>query len=251
MSTATAASIDAQFSPLPFKRRVTADGRPRRARKLDVRSEAKLDALEDAKHHVERLRADLLSATENRSEGLREQLSVAEEAMNAAYSQAIKYTSRQSQDAHAIQTAVSLINDWTGRFIGGDIRNNDKGLNKKKMTRRVHEILRSLNGNNCTPDMNAATDSKDEMRTGMSPPSRKDYINILRAHSTSKALRKGEQCEALISRMMDVAVYSAHRYAESEDEDEREKLKRIVEESLPDSKVFALAIKCYAGSTRK
>ena len=257
-STVTAASIDAkipELSSLPFKRSVTPDGRPRRARKLDVRSEAKLDALEDAKQHVERLRADVLSATENRSESedterLREKLSVAEEALSVAYSQAIKYTSRQSQDAHAVQTATSLINEWTGRIFGGDVRSNHKGLNRKKMTRRVHEILRSLNGNDCTNEQ-AATASDDGRRSAMSPPFRRDYINILRAHSTSKALRKGEQGEALIDSMMDVAVYSAHRFAESEDENEREKWKRIVVDSLPDSKVFALAIKCYAGSTRK
>ena len=256
LSAATAASIDANItepSPLPFKRSVTPDGRPRRARKFDVRSEAKLDALDDAKQHVERLRADLLSAKENGSrdtEGLREQLSVAEEALNVAYSQAIKYTSRQSQDAQAVQTAASLMYEWTGRFINGDVRKNNKFLNRKNMTRRVHEILRALN-NDRTPEPKAATETEDEGRTAMLAPSRRDYNNILRAHSTSKALRKGEQCEELIDRMMDVAVYSAQRYAESEDEDEREKLKRIVAESLPDSKVFALAIKCYAGSTRK
>jgi hypothetical protein len=94
------------------------------------------------------------------------------------------------------------------------------------------------------------------------PPSSKDYINLLRAYSNSKARRKGQQCEALMKSMMMLAnIVSCHYDTNNEnpteertsdigrarvvgvDGKETEQWKIWVNESIPNSKVFALAIK--------
>jgi len=222
---------------------------------LDDRSNAKMVALSKAK---EKMRNDVTSNDEKRVQTGRE--------LAHAYSQAIKYTSRQTKSVAATRVAEEMLYDWmdeamrpfgvttSGRLakindddaVDDDVSNTAMYLTKKWTIRTANEIARRLGGENTT--------SPNVIRVLIPPPSSSDYINLLRAYSSSKARRKGQQCEVLIKNMITLAdVLSCHCYITGDDEtvgEAIEEWKLWVKESIPNSKAFALAIKCHAGSTR-
>ena len=222
---------------------------------LDDRSNAKMVALSKAK---EKMRNDVTSNDEKRVQTGRE--------LAHAYSQAIKYTSRQTKSVAATRVAEEMLYDWmdeamrpfgvttSGRLakindddaVDDDVSNTAMYLTKKWTIRTANEIARRLGGENTT--------SPNVISVLIPPPSSSDYINLLRAYSSSKARRKGQQCEVLIKNMITLAdVLSCHCYITGDDEtvgEAIEEWKLWVKESIPNSKAFALAIKCHAGSTR-
>merc|ERR1719491_1051287 len=81
-----------------------------------------------------------------------------------------------------------------------------------------------------SPDITGSRTQTHEPRVPMAPPSSFDYINVLRAYSMSKARRKGEQCEALMTTMMEVSRACATEYGRLDDEDELQTWKKRAEE---------------------
>ncbi len=140
-------------------------------------------------------------------------------------------------------------------------------LNKKWTIRTAHDIVVRLSS--VTPasklddgyvvvDAIGKTDDA-VVAVRVPPPSFGDYVNLLRAYSASKARRKGERCEALVKNMIALADALSRHYGDCEfvDKDDfgmemiacgngdekTERWRTWVKESMPNSKVFALAIK--------
>ena len=152
-------------------------------------------------------------------------------------------------------------------------------LNKKRTVRALHRIAamglvapdddvpattpRSDGG--AVPATSAVRAAASPVR--IPPPSAGDYVNLLRAYSVSKARRKGQKSEVLLRNMVQMAKTVAFFYGEGDDRDLRtdagmedvvspegnsiKKWRLWVNDTVPNSKVFALAIKCHAGSTRE
>jgi hypothetical protein len=137
--------------------------------------------------------------------------------------------------------AEKLLYEWMERFLvtikdGCNAKvDRDASMKKKWMIRTINEIARTVK------DEGEAVESVNSLI--IPPPTAKDYINLLRAHSISKAKRKGEQAESILVNMMKLANVMANSV------DGRSKI--WVVDNIPNSKMFALAIKCYAGSTRE
>jgi hypothetical protein len=227
---------------------------------LDDRSNAKMAALAKAKEKMRTIcNDDVTSNDEKRIQTGRE--------LAHAYSQAIKYTSRMTKNVTATRLAEETLYEWmdevmrpfgvttSGRMakinddaVDDDVSNTAIYLTKKWTIRTANEIARRLGGENTTTSPNVIS-------VQIPPPSSSDYINLLRAYSSSKARRKGQQCEVLIKNMMTLAdVVSCHCYTTTGDDETTgeamEEWKLWVKEGIPNSKAFALAIKCHAGSTR-
>ena len=272
---------------------------------FDDRAQAKLTALttakidtNNAKFTYENADADFNNVPE-----LHEKWNQAEQNLALAYSQAIKYTSRITKNQEATRTAEKLLDEWMGRFLesyGSSLPVKSKSafsdpkdnmnLNRKRMVKAMHKIIPMLTkaDGGLTEDGTTSTSSLPKIR--IPPPTSKDYNNILRAYTLSKARRKGQQCESLMTNMMKLAKTVAFHYnddhknkvgetaiqdagmelvesreevgetavqdvgmelVESRDGCKTRKWKSWVTESIPNSKVFAMAIKCHAGSTRE
>jgi len=293
--------IDEAAAALPFKRsKKTRNSTNNRGHGFDDRANAKLDALSSAK-----IEADVAKAAYQSFDGyigedtlnkedLHDTWNKSEENLALAYSQAIKYTSRIHNNESATKMAERLLNEWVDRFMkplgnssvvsgeaGKDGDNvseasiNKMYLNKKWMVRTINKIMPRLTS--CSNDdlkvqedgVTAATTTSSLSSIRIPPPASKDYVNILRAYSLSKARRKGQQAEGIIKNMMKIANTVSYYYDESnhnwsqdkandigmervtnEDGQQIQQWRMWVNESIPNSKVFALAIKCNAGSTR-
>jgi len=149
-------------------------------------------------------------------------------------------------------------------------------LNRKRMVRTINKVASKLTPSEISSESKPAPStlkgedgaSSTLPKIRISPPTSKDYINLLRAYSMSKAYRKGQQCEVLMRNMMQLAKTVAYYYDEDDETwtearaydvgmesavsgegNEMKKWRSWVNESVPNSKVFALAIKCHAGST--
>jgi hypothetical protein len=163
-------------------------------------------------------------------------------------------------------------------------------LNKKWTLRTAHNIARRLACPSRSKlddvvvvaagrtDVAAAAAAPNDV-VHMPPPSSGDYVNLLRSYSASKARRKGQRCEALMKNMMTLADSISRSYGSDDDDDDddedrttmcdaddfgmemvasgggdgderTERWRTWVKESIPNSKVFALAIKvsCIASS---
>ena len=238
---------------------------------------------------------------------LHEEWKQSEEELSRAYSQAIKYTSRMTNNHDATMMAERLLNEWMEKFMDSFVTNDagatkkrpsskNETLKKKKTIKMIHQIMSRLAPADNTEstsgtDLDTATDTATSTaisssahfpsavlpRIRMPPPTSKDYINLLRAYSISKARRKGRQSEVLLADMLEVAKTLAYYYNEDHqkwtetrlhdvgmemtnndfggdigsNEDGAKRWMMWVQESVPNSKAFSLAIKCHAGSTRK
>mmetsp|Transcript_28208 Transcript_28208/g.60102 ORF Transcript_28208/g.60102 Transcript_28208/m.60102 type:complete len:895 (+) Transcript_28208:112-2796(+) len=279
LNTETTASI-------PFKR--SKKTKPKfESSGFDDRAIAKLTALSEAKKEAEDAKAAFLSSTsaddaDSNAGELHEKWNQSEKNLALAYSQAIKYTSRITKNEKATRAAERRLYEWMDRFMdpfGGSSvwmkENEDKKnssdlpgtmhLNKKWMVKTIHTIMPKLTKESKVQDGAAVSTTLPKIR--IPPPTSKDYINLLRAYSVSKARRKGQQCEALMKNMMRLANTVSYHYDEdngkwtddmacdvgmesvSGEGKETKKWRSWVNESIPNSKAFALAIKCHAGST--
>lgn len=269
---------------------------------FDDRAQAKITALSTAKQEAQDAKKEYLASTraggdaniETNSSELLNKWNVSEQTLALAYSQAIKYTSRMNNNPNATKTAELLLFGWMDRFVhpfGGSLvwANDGKGsserdheamyMKKKKMIRSINEIVPILTSSDdssieSNPSQSTAPLEEEDSASAalplvrIPPPSSKDYINLLRAYSMSKARRKGQHCEALIANMMEMSKSVAHYYNEDDEKrtgewdydagmesvvdregNETKRWKLWVNESVPNSKAFALAIKCHAGST--
>eukprot|EP00970_Alexandrium_tamarense_P005938 scaffold996_cov190-Alexandrium_tamarense.AAC.13 len=276
---------------IPFRRSNTNADPNKQLKKstlFDDRADAKLAALSTAKHEADVAKAAFLvhSQPEQSDASVSEELhfrwNQSEQQLAHAYSQAIKYTSRVLNNQEATATAEKLMYEWMARFTDsfddGSItkkrniqRNADEFsdvqdtvyVNKKRMVRTIHKVVAKLS----SEDSSINEDDTLNLPTiHIPPPSSKDYINLLRAYSISKARRKGQQSEALIVNMLELAritsfYYNVDHPKWTQDrvndfgmECDNKGVKKWIswtKENVPNSKAFALAIKCYAGSTRE
>ena len=221
---------------------------------LDPRAESKLSILAKSIEEADLMRAKYNTRLKNTTPDdeyllhLKERVVESQHQLGVAYSQAIKYSSRIVNNPDATAVAERLLYEWMETFLqewhgGGGKTSIDKNaiVKKKWMIRAIHDMIRTLDE---TESIEQPSHKTDEMLMHIPPPAAKDYINILRAYSTSKAKRKGEQAESILANMMELANSLS-----------KEKLNEMhkvwIKESIPNSKMFALAVKCYAGSTRK
>eukprot|EP00584_Thalassiosira_punctigera_P005665 CAMPEP_0172532284 /NCGR_PEP_ID=MMETSP1067-20121228/5398_1 /TAXON_ID=265564 ORGANISM="Thalassiosira punctigera, Strain Tpunct2005C2" /NCGR_SAMPLE_ID=MMETSP1067 /ASSEMBLY_ACC=CAM_ASM_000444 /LENGTH=844 /DNA_ID=CAMNT_0013316787 /DNA_START=334 /DNA_END=2868 /DNA_ORIENTATION=+ len=257
---------------------------------FDDRAQAKLAALSKAKTEAEDAKASFISAANvddaDKTKELHEKWNASEKKLALAYSQAIKYTSRINKNGDATKMAELLLFEWMVRFLDSfDVSsprwNDDKDsaadpksmyLNKKRMIRSIHKVVAKLDFSESGPSMSISggeeRSSSSPPRIRVPPPSSKDYINLLRAYSMSKARRKGQQCEFLMRNMMQLAKRVTFYYDVHDEEwttdrvcdvgmdsvllgdgNETKMWRLWVNESIPNSKAFALAIKCHAGTT--
>ena len=292
----TLGQLEESGAILPLQRSGNKKGKltNERTHGFDDRAQAKLTALHNAKRVADDAKSAYLSSTPTDMGGipiedLHEKWNISEQNLAHAYSQAVKYTSRIAKNETATKMAERLLYEWVDRFMKpfGDStvwegEDNDKDevtgvgskmyVGKKWMVRSVNNVVSRL-----TPSQQ--DDGKEALDTPSStlfhevripPPTSKDYTNLLRAYSVSKARRKGQQAEALMKNMMRLANTLAHYYNEDNEDWSEDRFNDIgmvsvvnghdykvtkqwmawVNESIPNSKVFALAIKCHAGSTR-
>lgn len=253
---------------------------------FDDRAQAKLKALASAKVDAEASKSAYLelvasssssAADDSDTKALHDNWKQSEEQLSHAYSQAIKYTSRILKNPKATQTAERLLVEWMDRFTNsfeGSITKSEGApdtvyMNKKRMIRTINKIVPKLNGSTSKEVHDNNTEQEALPKIHIPPPTEKDYLNVFRAYSISKAKRKGQQCEALLTNMLELAKTAAYYYSEedrswTEDRvhdigmemieinganDYERRWKGWVKESIPKSKAFSIAIKCYAGTT--
>ena len=237
---------------IPIKRSKSAESP--KLPNLDHRAESKLSILAKSKEEAGLVRAKYNTRLKNTTPDdeyflhLKERVAESQHQLGVAYSQAIKYSSRIVNNPAATAVAEGLLYEWMETFL--QVLDGDGGkttihknsiLRKKWMIRTINDIIRSMDKAESTEQSYAKADEK---LMQIPPPAAKDYINILRAYSTSKAKKKGEQAESILANMMELANSLSN-------EKLTEMHKEWIKESIPNSKMFALAIKCYAGSTRK
>ena len=252
----------------------------------DDRSRAKLVALSKAEKDAIDAQSAFLECMitcNGEKEELYKRWKLSAQNLGLAYSQAIKYTSRIHQDDEATKTAERLMYQWMDRVMESfgsslvwmkDIEDavedsSTMYLNKKWMIRTIHSIVPRLT-NTSKLESSPSEDIEVFPKIRLPPPSSKDYINLLRAYSNSKARRKGQQCEALMKSMMLLANIVSCQYDTNEEElietdtfdigretvvgiggKETQLWKMWVHESIPNSKVFALAIKVRCSNVRR
>jgi hypothetical protein len=293
--------VDDDNESIPFQRSSSKNERSNKnadSSGFDDRAQAKLAALSNAKKEAEDAKAAYVSSTNtddyytdyDTTVELHEKWNLSEQHLAHGYSQAIKYTSRITKNEEATKTAERLLLEWMDRFMDSfgvslNIRTvTTTAMNKKKMIRTIHKVIipalspttseSSSEANHpAAASENGDSESSPLPKIRIPPPVSKDYINLLRAYSVSKARRKGQHCEALMTNMVQLAKTVAYYYNDininhewtkekaydvgmesvgsSEEGNETQKWRLWVNESIPNSKVFALAIKCHAGSTRE
>ena len=80
-------------------------------------------------------------------------------------------------------------------------------------------------------DSNSIYKENDIISATIPPPTKRDYHNVIHSWGSSKAKKKGLQAETLLWRMLELSYLYPSYF------------------DVPDSRTFALVIKCYAGST--
>ena len=252
---------------------------------LDDRARAKLAALTKAKEEAQRA----YDSHDYDALELRARRELAGRELARAFSQAIKYASRLTRSESATRVAGGLMHEWMDAFTGplggstaarlayDDVDDDGEAvadatyLNRKWTVRTAHEIAERLSSPSASKkivdDVADADADADAVPPWMPPPSRGDYVNLLRAYSASKARSKGLRCEALLGNMMTLADDVSRRYGgdvdevrtmtdnaddfgmewvasgDGGDEGRTERWRTWVKGSIPNSKVFALAIK--------
>lgn len=238
---------------IPINRSSNKSKVPKSPLLFDARAEAKLAALSAAKESANISRGKYQTRLRNVSsqddeylQHLKERVVETQQELGVAYSQAIKYCSRIMNNPDATVKADKLMYDWMDLFSREHAKANEvkpvsvdrfATMKKKRLVKTINELAQYLKetDRNKSPRVNEAV-------MHIAPPAAKDYINILRAHSVSKAKRKGEQAEALLVNMMELA--NCLNCVENRN-------MTWIKDSIPNSKMFALAVKCYAGSTRE
>ena len=141
--------------------------------------------------------------------------------------------------------AEGFMYEWMEIFLEQSdscVKVDRNAIMKKKWTiKTIHELAGILKDTSSFD----IDEREDTSLMFIPPPATKDYLNILRAYSASKSRKKGEQAEALLANMLELARAIACDGCLSIGH------KMWVNENIPTSKMFALTVKCYAGSTRE
>eukprot|EP00559_Dactyliosolen_fragilissimus_P000453 CAMPEP_0184860966 /NCGR_PEP_ID=MMETSP0580-20130426/5746_1 /TAXON_ID=1118495 /ORGANISM="Dactyliosolen fragilissimus" /LENGTH=769 /DNA_ID=CAMNT_0027358263 /DNA_START=317 /DNA_END=2626 /DNA_ORIENTATION=- len=181
--------------------------------------------------------------------------------LSRAYSSAIKYVARTREKDAAAQAGY-LLNRMIAR-TGVKDTNFPLSFDNPNITRKMkHEINKMWRGesyNDGTEIINSRTKQHDSSPISTStddfmtqlfhsnhysnsktiphpyfpPPTQKDFHNVLHSWASSKARRKGLESESLLIRMAELSWrYPTHF------------------QTMPNSKTFALVLKCFANSTQ-
>mmetsp|Transcript_4167 Transcript_4167/g.6075 ORF Transcript_4167/g.6075 Transcript_4167/m.6075 type:complete len:806 (-) Transcript_4167:260-2677(-) len=161
--------------------------------------------------------------------------------LSDAYSKAIKYTAKLRLENTAHKSRL-LLDEMISRHdeissessLGGNnhkdnhsnSNNNGILIDDDIISEMIKKIHFSSNGR-ALPQLTSYTLST----AVIPPPTIKDFHNVMHSWASSKAKKKGVHAEALLWRMMELATL----YPEYFD--------------FPNSRTFALVIKCYANST--
>lgn len=218
---------------------------------LDSRAEAKLNALTAAKEKLKITKSKYQTRLQNTSPDdeyllqLHQKIIESSRELATAYSQSIKYCSRIVNNPQATVMAEKFMYEWMETFLEQSdscVKVDRNAIMKKKWTiKTIHELAGMLKDTSSFD----IDEREDTPLMFIPPPATKDYLNILRAYSASKARKKGEQAEALLANMLELARAIACDGCLSSGH------KMWVNENIPTSKMFALTVKCYAGSTRE
>ncbi len=207
---------------------------------LDTRSEVKLLVLNEAKEIADKAKINYQDNQEGYEEWIGHETNLSD-----AYSKAIKYTARLRSKDTALKSS-KLLEEMIGRhgmsststfysFKEGDVDVGGIFIDDDVIGATIKSLKFDNSGN--VKLNGTSTDFQqighNDMTTSIPPPKKQDFSNILHSWGSSKARRKGLYAETLLWRMMELAILQPGYF------------------EFPDSKMFALVIKCYAGSTRK
>lgn len=196
---------------------------------FDSRANAKIEALH---RQLEEMDSSSLSGEETVS------------AISGAYAQAIKYVSR-SRHKDAALFCTNLLSEAIeragGKFIPPPNRNiteaRSSEIEIETQWRDVYRALEKLEGYNGSESKCAHSDRRcngdDDLY--IIPPDLKSFHQTLHAWGDSKVRRKGVFANNLLKNM--ILLAATERYP--------------MFDTMPDSKAFAIAIKCWSGSTHR
>ena len=166
--------------------------------------------------------------------------------LSDAYSKAIKYTARlRSKDV--AMTAQALLDDMIQRHASIQETSNFFTFHDGPQfsDRSVMDLVKAIEAefgfqwsasSPPSPSPSPSIREKQKIvlettRDGIPVPTSKDFANVLHSWASSKVRRKGLYAESILYRMMELSYFYPENF------------------EMPDSKMFGLVIKCYAGST--
>jgi hypothetical protein len=160
--------------------------------------------------------------------------------LSDAYSKAIKYTARlRSKDV--AMTAQALLDDMIQRHASIQETSNfltfhDGPQFSDRSVMDLVEAIEAEFGFRWSSPTSPSLREKENValettRDGIPVPTSKDFANVLHSWASSKVRRKGLYAESILYRMMELSYFYPENF------------------EMPDSKMFGLVIKCYAGST--
>jgi len=150
-----------------------------------------------------------------------------EKELHNAYCQAIKYLAKTNEKDSALN-AQNLLEEMISRTGVSSLIHEDS-LENLEENSTDHLLVKFLRGD----DLSVSPEKKN-ISSFVQPPTRKMFHDVLHAWANSKVRRKGFIAEALLVRMTELSL----KYPTFFD-------------VMPDSKAFALAVKCHAGTTHK
>jgi len=202
---------------------------------VNARADIKMKILSEAKHLANKSHS-LHQSSKRTTNELNEQSVLNfynnwiqhEVQLSDAYSKAIKYTARLRKEDVA-KKAQRLLDDMISRHSSIQEESNFLSTHDGPQfsDRTVVDLVAAIE-----QDFSASA-APDAVREGIPVPTTRDFHNVLHSWASSKVKRKGLHAESLLYRMMELAYFYPENF------------------SMPDSKSFGLAVKCYAGSTCK
>ncbi len=195
--------------------------------KFDSRAEAKIRALQKVVHE----KGSMPSADANVNVRLRE----FNEKLLDGYIQAIKYVSRsRSKDAALYATNLLIeATEYAGeQFVIESItrKESEARMSREEIASQWNDVREIVEKWNDRVLDNSDSDGKVVM---MAPPPRKAFIQVLYAWGDSKVRRKGVWANYILKNMASLANTNTSF------------------DVIPDSKCFAIAAKCWSGSSHR
>jgi hypothetical protein len=159
--------------------------------------------------------------------------------LSDAYSKAIKYTARLRSKDTALRSRVLLDEMISRHGISSEswlfsLKSHGAGNEIEIHDKAISQMIETFKFDDNGTVVNNSEDWKEQnliMSTAIPPPTKRDYHNIIHSWASSKAKKKGLHAETLLWRMMELSTLHPGYF------------------DFPDSRTFALVIKCYAGST--
>ena len=209
---------------------------------LDTRSEVKLSVLEETKKLTDEIKLKFTNEKEGYDEWIEH-----ERKLSDAYSKAIKYTARlRSKDTalksgQLLEEMISRHGFISSKSIFFSLQEDDDGgssiiIHDDTIDQTIQSLSFDDNGN-VVDTITVSDDIKQKDETlftpseSIPPPTKQDFNNLMHSWASSKAKKKGLHAETLLWRMMELAIIQPGHF------------------EFPDSRMFALVVKCYAGST--